>query len=99
MHNINESTDVTKPLPIIKIETRDTDPFLHAEAKTYTITLPARGWHLGFTLKSCEYHNMPYIVHTNASSQIYKTFSAAHCHNSWILAVNKNEPITADQVI
>ena len=42
---------------------------------------------------------MPYILHINASNQIYKAFTAAHRHNSWILAVNKNEPITADQVI
>ena len=49
MHNANESTDLTKPLPTITIETRHTDPFLHVEAKTYTVTLPACGQHLDFT--------------------------------------------------
>ena len=70
MHNINASTDLTKQLLIVTIETCDTDPFLHAGAKIYTITLLVVGWHLGFTLKICECHNMSYIVHTNASSQI-----------------------------
>ena len=43
MHNVNESTDLTKQLPIITNETCDTHPFLHAEAKTYTVTLPVHG--------------------------------------------------------
>ncbi len=95
----NPSTDVSKPLQIVNIEARDTDPFLHANPKTYEVPLPVRDWHLGFTLKSFPYHNMPYIVHTNASSKLYYCFAPEHRHNSWILAVNKNEPISADKVL
>ena len=70
-------------------------PFHKSVPHTIKFKLPPKGVTLGITIKDCQYHNMPYIQSSSYKSLYQKEVPTELQHNTWILAVGNNNPITA----
>ena len=74
-------------------------PFHNSIPQTIKFKLPPKEITLGITIKDCQYHNMPYIQSSLYKSLYQKEVNPELKHNTWILAVGNNNPITALQAM
>ena len=74
-------------------------PLLESPPETIRLRLPPKGTSIGLHIKTCPYHNLPYIFKSDITSAYHKKVKKANKRNVWILAIGNNAPITPTQVM
>ena len=74
-------------------------PFRDEIIIIYEIELPTSGKKIGFNLLDDEYFTIPYITDTISNSQARHQLQSQAKINVWIVAINVEEPITAQDVL
>ena len=70
-------------------------PFCDTKILTYEIELPPTEKKIGFNLLDDEYFTIPYVTDTTPNSPAGYQLSAQTKKHVWIIANNREEPITA----
>ena len=97
LHSTPTTIDINS-LPEEMVDTID-HPFFESPPEQISISLPSTGTKLGIELEYCEYKNLTYIVKTTVRSPMYLELPNHLHYNTWIVSINKKEPITIDSVI